>query len=111
MAHSFDQSETTLVWNYPEREVELYTTDRRLWLRCIRRNPRFLRAKDLKPGYVLVYSMDLARRPEMIFTHAAGGEERELEFLTPEELENRRKRSERARSAGTFQRKREGFTD
>lgn len=97
MGIAFDHAETTLVWDYPRKEIELYTTDRRLWLRCIRRNPNFKVAQDLEPGYRLVYDLGQVRRPESLIVKAPGGDEKQLEFLNERELLDRQKKRDLAK--------------
>lgn len=97
MGNQADQAETTLVFEYPAKTVELYTTDRRLWLRAIRRNPRFIEATDLKPGYRLLYPIDQVRSAELILSGAPGGDDVQQQFMTAEELEHRANLSTRAK--------------
>lgn len=104
MSNALDHSETTIVWDYPAKQVEIYTTNRRLWLRCIRRSPNFLVAQDLKPGYRLVYGVDATRKPELILDPAPGGHEAERRFLTPEEVASRQAKRERAVSMENLKR-------
>lgn len=81
-----DLQETTLVFEHSAKTVELYTTSRRLWLRAIKRNPDFLQAQDLKPGYRLLYPMDAVKSAEMILACRPGGEDAVKRFLRPEEV-------------------------
>lgn len=90
-----EHPETTLVYDYKSNTVELYTTDRRCWLRAIKRNPCFLQAQDLKPGYRLLYALTETRSPESVFKPADGGDAAVLQFLTETEVEQRLQASER----------------
>jgi hypothetical protein len=77
-----EHPETTLVFDYKDNTVELYTTDRRAWLRAIKRNPNFIQAQDLKPGYRLLYALKQSREPEAVLRTAPGGDVAVLQFLT-----------------------------
>lgn len=63
-AFQADEHESTLVYDYAAGTVELYTTKRSVWLRAIARNPNFLSASDLKPGYSITYPIAEMRNPE-----------------------------------------------
>lgn len=88
-AMAFDQSETTFVFEPTAGTVELYTTDRRMWLRAIRRNPNFIEARELKPGYVLLYHSTQVKSPEMLLKPAPGGDEVQKRYMTQREIESR----------------------
>lgn len=62
MAESIGQ-ETTLVFEFAERTVELYTTRRSDYEGALRRNPNPLVREELNPGYRLVYALDQFRPP------------------------------------------------
>jgi hypothetical protein len=95
MPRDFEHHETTLVWDYPDSQVELYTTDRRVFLRCLARNPNFIAAQELKPGYRLVYDVKQLRTPDMVIRSAPGGDEVVDRFLTDAERTNRAAAAER----------------
>lgn len=88
-----EHPETTLVFDYKEQTVELYTTSRSVWLRAIKRNPNFIRATDLKPGYLLLYSLSQTRDPEAILKPTDGGDHALQQFLTPTEITQRQQAS------------------
>ena len=90
-----EHPETTLVFDYKDQTVELYTTDRRAWLRAIKRNPNFIQAQDLQPGYRLLYSLTEAREPEAVLRVAKGGDHVVTDFLTTAEIQQRHDASER----------------
>ena len=84
--------ETTLVYDYPGGYVELYTTDRKQFLRAIARNPYFVTASDLKPGYSITYPIPQARKPEfaLLRTNDTLHSHSVLEaWLTPSEKQTR----------------------
>jgi hypothetical protein len=93
-----EHPETTLVFDYKDQTVELYTTDRRAWLRAIKRNPNFIKAQDLRPGYLLLYKLKEAREPEAILRTAPGGDDAVLLFLTETEVDQRQRASERLKT-------------
>jgi len=93
-----EHPETTLVFDYKDNTVELYTTDRRAWLRAIKRNPNFIQATDLKPGYRLLYKLEQAREAESVLRPAPGGDAAVLLFLTDTEVEQRQRASERLKT-------------
>jgi len=101
MTRSIDRlehPETTLVFDYKDNTVELYTTDRRCWLRAIKRNPNFIEAIDLKPGYRILYKLKECREPEAVLRTAPGGDAAVLQFLTESEVEQRQRASERLKT-------------
>jgi hypothetical protein len=51
-------NEATLVFEYSEGTVELYTTRRCDFEAALKRNPNPLVKEELNPGYRLVYSLD-----------------------------------------------------
>lgn len=59
-----DEHESTWVFDHAAATAELYTTKRSVWLRAIARNPNFISATDLQPGYVVTYPMGELRGPE-----------------------------------------------
>ena len=96
MTDRLEHPETTLVYDYPAGTVEFYTTDRRAFLRAIKRNPTYIRAHELEPGYTLLYKLEDCRTPESVLRPAAGGDEFvERHWLTTVEKANRASASER----------------
>jgi hypothetical protein len=59
-----DEHESTWVFDHASGTAELYTTKRSVWLRAIARNPNFVSASDLMPGYCVTYPMTELRGPE-----------------------------------------------
>lgn len=59
-----DEHESTWVFDHAVGTAELYTTKRSVWLRAIARNPNFISATDLQPGYVVTYPVSEMRGPE-----------------------------------------------
>jgi hypothetical protein len=88
-ADRLEHPETTLVFDFKDHTVELYTTDRRAWLRAIKRNPNYLKAIDLQPGYSLLYSTKQCRDPESVLRPADGGDDAVTYFLSSLEIEQR----------------------
>lgn len=99
MGSAFDQAETTWVYDYAERTAELYTTDRRLWLRALARNPHFVLAEDLKPGCRAVWPIREVRAGDMVVSPKPGGAEAAKCYMTPEEVAVREATGERLRAA------------
>jgi hypothetical protein len=99
MGFAFDQSESTWVYDYVEKTAELYTTDRRLWLRAIARNPNFVQAQDLTPGYRAVWPLAHVRTADMVVAPKPGGIEVSKQFMTVEEVTLREATGERLRAA------------
>ena len=91
MASSFECQETTLVYDHVQGggTVELYTTNRRLWLRTITRNPNFIKALDLNPGYLVVYPAQQVRSPELMVSPRDGGAEVARSFMSDTEIASR----------------------
>lgn len=86
----FDHKESTWVYDYSSNTAELYTTSRRLWLRAITRNPNFLEAADLNPGYRILYPLSEVRGADTVVKPADGGKEVVQQYLTPQEIEVRK---------------------
>lgn len=97
MPRSIEHPETTLVYDYQSKTVELYTTSRSAWLRAIERNPQYLKAEELKPGYRLEYDLAEFRSPESALRRRPGGLEVKLQHMTQRELEIREATLERLR--------------
>jgi hypothetical protein len=75
--------------------AELYTTDRRLWLRAIARNPNYLQAHQLDHGYTLLYPATEIHLPEMLLRPRPGGAQALQAHLNDAEKLNRQLASER----------------
>lgn len=101
MASQSDQSESTWVYDYVEKTAELYTTDRRLWLRALARNPNFVGAQDLKPGYLAVWPLADVRAADMVVSPKPGGQEAARRYMTAEEIALREATAERLQAART----------
>lgn len=85
------------MFDYQAKTVEFYTTKRSVFLALIGRNPGFINAKDLDPGYVVLYPLDQVRHPRLMIRQTIGGEDALQRFLTPREVENRQVRRESAK--------------
>ena len=99
MSLHFDHPESTWVYDYPAQTAELYTTDRRLWLRAIARNPNFISVTDLQPGYTIVYPLKQVRNADMVVSPKTGGIEAAKQYMTPQEIEFRDTTGRRLRAA------------
>jgi hypothetical protein len=96
MSNKLEHAETTLVYDYHAKTVELYTTDRRVFLRAIARNPEYIKAEDLKPGYRVLYPLSVMRAPESVLKPLPGGDEvLHRDWLSDTEKANRASASER----------------
>lgn len=62
----FDYRESTITYDYELRIVEFYFTKSSNYETCKKRNPHFIVAEDLKPGYRLVYPFNQVRTPEYL---------------------------------------------
>lgn len=62
----FEYRESTISYDYDRREVEFYFTRESNYLKMRSRNPYYLIAEDLKPGYRLVYPFSQIRTPEYL---------------------------------------------
>lgn len=82
----FDIQETTIQIDHTNKRVEFYTTKRSVFLALVHRNPNVITAKELNPGYEVVYPLDQCRSGED-FVRLADGSIRGL-FLTDEEKRN-----------------------
>jgi hypothetical protein len=99
MSTEFDQPESTWVYDYTGKTAELYTTDRRLWLRALARNPNFAKARDLKPGYIAVWPISEIRTPDAVVKPKNGGQEAAKQYMTPQEIANREATGKRLRES------------
>ena len=62
----FDYRESTISFCYETRTVELYFTRRSNYECCLKRNPHYIIAQDLQPGYRIVYPFNQVRTPEYL---------------------------------------------
>ncbi len=62
----FDYRESTISYDYDKRVVELYFTKESNYKTAIKRNPHYIVAEDLAPGYRIVYPFNQVRTPEYI---------------------------------------------
>ena len=99
MSSPFDQPESTWVYDYADKTAELYTTDRRLWLRALARNPGFIKAVDLKPGYTATWPFSEVRTPDAVVKPKDGGQEAARQYMTPQEIEAREATGRRLRES------------
>lgn len=93
-----EHAETTLVFDYSAKIVELYTTSRLQFLRAIKRNPNFVSATSLDPGYSIEYPLSALKSPEACLRPAAGGDLIVQQYMTPVELAQRQASAERLRA-------------
>lgn len=69
----FDFRESTISYDYDKREVEFYFTRESNYLKMMDRNPNFLSAKQLEPGFILVYPFGEVRTPEYLLRMPRNG--------------------------------------
>ena len=62
----FDYRESTVSFDYERRLVEFYFTRQSNYEACLKRNPNYVLAEDLKPGYRILYSFNQCRTPEYL---------------------------------------------
>ena len=60
----FDYRESTISYCYETRTAELYFTRRSNYEKCLSRNPHYIVAEELNPGYRIVYPFNQIRTPE-----------------------------------------------
>lgn len=99
MGFAFDQSETTWVYDHAAKTAELYTTDRRLWLRALARIPNFVLAEDLRPGCRAVWPIKEVRTGDMVVSPKPGGADVAKKYMTLEEVKMREATGERLRAS------------
>ena len=63
---NFDYRESTISFCYETRTTELYFTRRSNYECCIKRNPNYIIAEELNPGYRIVYPFKQCRTPEFL---------------------------------------------
>ena len=51
----FDYRESTITYDYESREVEFYFTRESNYRKLMDRNPNYTSAKELNPGFTIVY--------------------------------------------------------
>jgi hypothetical protein len=91
---SLDFRETTFVFDYADKTVELYTTSRTVFLHAIARNCNVIEAVDLKPGYRILYAMDQVREPEALLRKRPATASVMNKYLTEKELQRRKNQRE-----------------
>ena len=62
----FDYRESTISFDYTKRCVEFYFTRESNFNSCKKRNPNYIIAEELNPGYRLVYAFKQIRTPEYL---------------------------------------------
>lgn len=62
----FDYRESTISYCYETRSVEFYFTRRSNYETCLRRNPHYIVAENLNPGFRVVYPFNQVRTPEYL---------------------------------------------
>ena len=62
----FDFRESTITYDYDKREVEFYFTRESNYRKLMDRNPNYISAKELNPGFTLVYPFGEVRTPEYL---------------------------------------------
>ena len=62
------EDDTSVCWNYADKEVEIFTNRKLVYEKCLQRNPNPKRAvaDDLERVYSLVYGFSDLRSPETI---------------------------------------------
>lgn len=63
---TFDYRETTISYGYESRTVEFYFTRKSNYEKCLSRNPHYVKAEELNPGYRIVYPFIQMRTPEYL---------------------------------------------
>ena len=58
---AFDIQETTVQVDHANKLVHFYTTRRSVFLGLVHRNPHFIRAVELDPGYEVEYPLEQVR--------------------------------------------------
>ena len=66
MSNVFDYRESTISYDYEKREVEFYFTRESNFEKCKKRNPQFLKAEELNPGFILIYPFNQCRTPDYV---------------------------------------------
>ncbi len=58
--------ESTISYDYQKREIEFYFTRQSNYEKCKSRNPEYLKAEELNPGFIIVYPFNACRTPEYL---------------------------------------------
>tara|TARA_R110002012_G_scaffold99148_1_gene237059 strand:+ start:316 stop:543 length:228 start_codon:yes stop_codon:yes gene_type:complete len=66
MINTFDFRESTISFDYVKRIVEFYFTKECNFEACQKRNPNFIVAQNLEPGYRIIYPFNQVRTPEFL---------------------------------------------
>ena len=66
MKQTFDYRESTMSFDYVRRIVEFYFTRESNYQSCLRRNPYYIKAEELNPGYRIIYPFNQCRTPEFL---------------------------------------------
>jgi hypothetical protein len=80
---AFDIQETTVQIDHTNKLVHFYTTRRSVFLGLVHRNPNFIRAAELNPGYEVEYPLDQVRGVDKLLAPSDGSAR--IHFLTEEE--------------------------
>lgn len=99
---TFDIQETTVQFDHTNRIVEFYTTKRSVFLSLIKRNPNYIKAEELNPGYSIDYALEECRAAPMILKPAKGGGARMECWMTEAEIIKRREACERLNAGKTI---------
>ena len=62
----FDFRESTISYDYEKREVEFYFTRESNYHKMLDRNPNCVEARELNPGFIIVYPFGQVRTPEYL---------------------------------------------
>lgn len=90
---AFDIAETTVQIDHTNRTVNFYTTKRSVFLGLVHRNPQYLKAHELNPGYEVTYPLEQVRGVDKLLVPSDGSARDQ--FLTEEEKVNRAAAGER----------------
>lgn len=80
---AFDIQETTVQVDHTNKRVHFYTTRRSVFLGLVHRNPHFIRAVELNPGYEVEYLLAQVRGVDKLLAPSDGSARDQ--FLTAEE--------------------------
>jgi hypothetical protein len=62
----FDFRESTISFDYERRLVEFYFTRQSNYNACLKRNPNYILAENLNPGFRILYPFNQVRTPEYL---------------------------------------------
>ena len=65
----FDYRESTITYDFDSNQVEFYFTKECDYIRCLKRNDKPVYKRELEPGYIVVYSIEDCRKPELLLKH------------------------------------------